>query len=174
MPAKYTDAQRIAAFWSRVDKSGECWLWQGAQSGTGYGTINVRRGGKNICLKAHRVSWEWANGPVPPGAWVLHECDTKLCVRPAHLHLGDRAANAAEAAERGRIASGAAHWSKRLPESRARGTHNGQAKLSTGQVLEARRRYADGGITLRKLALEHGVSKETMRDAIRGKNWAHL
>ena len=83
-----------------VDRKGpdDCWEWQGPRSAErGYGCWGRRR--------AHRHAWEMANGPVPDGLWVLHHCDNKPCVNPAHLYAGSRADNMRDAVERGRMHS---------------------------------------------------------------------
>lgn len=65
-------------FWSKVDKSGECWVWAGAKP-TNYGKFDK--------TPAHRLSWEMHNGPIPEGMYIDHICHTKRCVRPEHLRL---------------------------------------------------------------------------------------
>lgn len=72
--------------WRRTDRSGECWLWLGAMRGPNYGQIYV--GGEKKTDAVHRVAWELTYGPIPPGLYVCHTCDTPLCVRPVHLFLG--------------------------------------------------------------------------------------
>lgn len=67
-------------FWSKVDRSGDCWLWIGASS-NGYGVFSVGR--KNF--RAHRWAYESELGPVPDGLELDHLCRTTLCVNPAHL-----------------------------------------------------------------------------------------
>jgi hypothetical protein len=81
----------------REDVSG-CHLWTGARNVWGYGRLHV--GGK--MLAAHRVAWELANGPIPDGMWVLHHCDVRDCVNPAHLYLGTHRQNVRDMIERGR------------------------------------------------------------------------
>lgn len=76
-----------ARFWSKVDTSAGmfgCWLWQDRPDPDGYGRLIV--GGKHgQQVRAHRLSWELVNGPVPAGMTLDHLCETKLCVNPAHL-----------------------------------------------------------------------------------------
>ena len=53
---------------------------------------------------AHRLAWVAANGrPVPDGLCVLHSCDTPPCVNPAHLWVGTRKDNHADAVRKGRM-----------------------------------------------------------------------
>lgn len=48
-------------FWSKVDTSGECWLWVGTCKPNGYGEISIKC--KN--RMTHRVAWELTYGPIP-------------------------------------------------------------------------------------------------------------
>lgn len=73
-------------FWAKVDRKGpdDCWLWQAALQPNGYGTIGS--GGKyGLHVRAHRVSYELAHGPVPDGHVIDHLCRVRSCVNPAHL-----------------------------------------------------------------------------------------
>lgn len=70
-------------FWSKVDKSGDCWKWTASKNPHGYGRFKLN--GK--VESAHRVSYEWANGPIPDGMMLDHRCHMTSCVKPAHLRL---------------------------------------------------------------------------------------
>lgn len=89
-------------FWARVVKGDGCWVWTGARNAQGYGRMTAGSRGAGY-LRAHRVSWELANGPVPKGLWVLHRCDNPPCVNPAHLWLGTRLDNMRDCSAKGRI-----------------------------------------------------------------------
>lgn len=70
------------SFWAKVEKTGECWIWT-ASTTRGYGVI--RRDTKPFY--AHRLSYEWARGPIPTGMYIDHICRNPLCVRPDHLRV---------------------------------------------------------------------------------------
>lgn len=101
--------EQVARFWSRVDQGAGCWEWQALRV-NGYGYFNVG----NWRLGAHRASWEIANGPIPDGLQVRHDCDNPPCVRPDHLRLGTALENAQDAVERQRHPRGDEHWTRRV------------------------------------------------------------
>ena len=55
-----------------------------------------------------------------------------------------------------------------------RGEDNGHAKLSEQKVIEIRARYAAGGVLIRALALEFGVTETSVSGAIHRKTWKHV
>lgn len=67
--------------WSKVDKTGACWVWQGSVFGKGYGVFTFE--GRRYIV--HRLSYELVNGPIPDGLVIDHLCRNQLCVRPDHL-----------------------------------------------------------------------------------------
>lgn len=76
-------------FWSKVDASGDCWLWTGAPH-LGYGRFSRGRSGATY---AHRVAYELLVGPIPDGLTLDHLCWNTLCVNPDHLEPVTRAEN---------------------------------------------------------------------------------
>lgn len=71
----------VERFWSKVDRSGECWVWTAGKSGGGYGSFTVN--GKSA--QAHRFAYELLVGPIPGGLVLDHLCRNRACVRADHL-----------------------------------------------------------------------------------------
>jgi hypothetical protein len=144
-------------FWEKVDKSDGCWLWTGATSDRGYGSVNT--GGRHGPTRStHRVAWELTHGPIPKGMVVCHSCDNPPCVRPDHLFLGTQRANLRDAAAKNRTMRGEDHVFHRLTEA---------------QVLAIRRRHAEG-TSQADLAREYGLHHQHVRNIVVGRNWRHL
>lgn len=153
-------------FWAKADRSGgpaACWQWKGSTNADGYGRLRRGRGTQ----RAHRVAWLLTRGEIPAGSLVCHHCDNPPCVNPAHLFLGTIQDNTADKVAKGRQAKGRAYVF-------LRGEDHARAKLTDEIVLEARRRYAAGGVTYRELASEFGVQAAAMGNAIAGRKWRHL
>lgn len=130
-------------FWAKVDKSGECWEWTGSTGSHGYGQI---KWGARPKL-AHRISWEMHHGR-PPCACVLHTCDNRKCVNPAHLFDGTNADNMGDKAKKGRAAK----------------------KLNAATVLEIRK----SKVGIATLGRKYGVAKQTIWDIRKGITWQHV
>lgn len=88
--------------WEKVVKDPSpdgCWIFMGAKSSFGHGIIANADGTR---WRAHRLSWELTNGPIPDGMLVLHHCDVPPCVRPDHLFLGTQTDNMSDCVSKGR------------------------------------------------------------------------
>lgn len=66
-----------------------CWIWQGADSGRGYGHVWID--GQH--RYAHRAAWEAAYGPIPHGMEIDHKCRVRACINPDHLRAATKAQN---------------------------------------------------------------------------------
>jgi hypothetical protein len=141
-------------YWSKVDKSGDCWLWTGGTS-TGYGTLSSAPD-----KYAHRLGYMLAHdmAPIPAGMCVCHQCDTPRCVNPEHLFLGDIPENQRDMSEKLRST-----WGER----------SALAKLTTEDVHEIRR-LLRAGLPQTEIAKRFGVSQPSIGNINTGTTWRHL
>lgn len=111
---------------------------------------NQREAYKTHCKRGHELEPE--NTRIKDGGNGRREC--KTCHR-------DREREAGKA--------------RRAPhlKGRARGERSPKARLTEALVISARQRNAAGEPVMR-LALEFGVSRPTLQDAVQGKTWTHL
>lgn len=161
-----------------VDVSG-CWLWMGAIDTPGYGRFKW----KGRIDGAHRASWELTFGDIQDDLFVLHRCNVKRCVNPAHLYLGNASTNMRDA-----IRDGLMNYSNRKPPRQPlfrkprrpydkpdqRGEANPNARLTADQVLQIRERYERGGISQQALADEYEVNQTNVSVIVRRKVWASV
>ena len=145
-------------FWAKVrlDEDG-CWEWTAHRDRKGYGALG--RGG--AVVKAHRLSWELHNGPIPIGMAVCHACDNPPCVRPDHLFLGTIGDNNRDMQLKGRASGG------------TRGEQQHLSVLTADDVREIRARAA-AGEPHRSIGATYGVVKSTISKIVTGKNWRHV
>lgn len=76
-------------FWSKVDKTADCWAWTASLGSHGYGQFYLDGRPQG----AHRVAWLLTNGLVPEGKELDHLCRNRACVRPEHLEAVPRRVN---------------------------------------------------------------------------------
>lgn len=140
----------LTRFWSKVDKSGECWLWMAYLNWDGYGQSYIDR----IPFKAHRISYAIANGD-PGELNVNHTCDTPACVNPAHLWAGTQQEGMDDKVAKDRQDKGETH---------------GSAKLTEEQVRE----ILASDESQYTLANRYGVAHNTIWSIKCGRTWKHL
>ena len=65
-----------------VDHSpGGCWTWTGRTDAQGYGRAEIN----DETWLAHRLSYSFFVGKIPPGVVLDHTCRNTSCVNPWHL-----------------------------------------------------------------------------------------
>lgn len=148
---------RPELFWSKVDRTGQCWEWRARISRGGYGIFGTAKkyGGRQFL--AHRFSYAMKNGGTPAELHVLHRCDNKLCVNPDHLFIGTHLDNMRDMAAKGRIPC-------------RKGERNNKAKLDAWDVIcirADRRPY-------RLIAADYGIHNSQVSLIKTRKNWAHI
>ena len=68
-------------FWSKVEKTNDCWNWTASRNTNGYGQFGLR----GEVLLAHRLAYTTERGEVEPGLVMDHLCRNRVCVNPQHL-----------------------------------------------------------------------------------------
>lgn len=131
-----------------------CWEWTAYVHPKGYPYFGD--GEKNDHVRANRFAYEMYLGPLPKGKKVLHECDNRRCVNPAHLWLGDSRLNMLDCIDKGRNSQ------HRRPTHRS---------LTDQMAWNARIMFARGEIPMQTLADIYSVDQQTMSNLLRGRTY---
>ena len=133
----------LQSFESKIDVSGDCYLWTGCRNSEGYGMFRGKR--------AHRIALERKLGrPIHVGHLACHTCIRhRHCVNPAHLYEGTPKSNMEDRTRDGTF----------QPKGRPRN------KITPAQVIairsDTRGSYA--------IAQEYGLDSSYVRALRRGK-----
>ncbi len=155
----------IFLFWSFVDKTpgqgpnGDCWVWIGRKDPSGYGITPFGRDnnipGRKGAQRAHRIAYELkVDKNLPTKDILMHSCDNRACVNPAHLSPGTQGDNVFDMVAKGRHMKG-----EEVPT----------AVLTTEQVEQIKIYYAAGYDVLAISDLLK-LSPSTLRSTI-NYNW---
>lgn len=136
-------------FWSKVDRTGDCWTWSGYRDKDGYGVFTF---GQKFRKRAHVFAMILTVGEIPSGMFVCHRCDNPPCCNPAHLFIGTPKDNVADMYAKGRAVVG-----NRI--------------LTPEQVVEIRSKHKPFIYTQKMLAAEYGVSLSAIEKIIARKQW---
>jgi hypothetical protein len=175
-------------FWKKVQKDGpipdqtvaqylglgKCWEWTGSLRGGGYGQFSFDH---KTPKPAHVISWLIHYGSIADIRQnVLHKCDRRSCVNPAHLWLGTDYENAKdrEAKRRGLRALGDKNGSVTKSHRLARGPRGARCKLDEKKIREIRRLFSEGIYTQSELAVQYQVHDATISDVVSGKSWKRV
>lgn len=136
-----------------------CWLWLSfVHPGRGYAYYDRK--------PAYRRAYEAWKGPIPVGLHVLHTCDNRICINPDHLFLGTNADNVADCIRKGRATF------QNYPA--VKGEQNGQAKLTTADVIEIRRLGTGRLVTQKELSRRFRINARYLRDILTRRAWKHV
>lgn len=130
-----------------INETTGCWEWVCYVHPRGYGLFSIsgRRG-----LRAHRFSYENLVGHIPDGFMVLHKCDNRRCVNPAHLFLGTAKDNSDDMFKKGRAPK------------------RGVIKITWPMATNIRVMYARGS-SIEFLAGIYGVSDDSIARIVKGR-----
>lgn len=156
----YSRANRVKPLQERFDAKVQkqedgCWYWTGSKDSFGYGAIykgGPNSGGRRL-IRAHRLSWELKNGPIPEGKILLHSCDVPWCVNPDHLRPGTKLENSQD---------------MRLKKRQVKGEDLPQSKLTRAQV-EAIKNCTK--LTVTEIGAIAGISGGHVSNIKNGKAW---
>lgn len=142
-------------FWRYVEKEENgCWNWTGDTATNGYGRITLNNG--DDAVSVHRYSFEKFSGvEIPDDLFVLHSCNNKRCVNPAHLRVGTHKDNMRDMANSNIL----------------KGENNPKALLNPNQVREIRQLIKERMVTYQKISERYGVSRQAIKDIASGRTW---
>lgn len=124
----------------------------------GYKRVDLSKKGKVKTFKVHQLVMLAFKGPCN-GQDVMHLDGNPANNLLDNLRYGSRSCNQAFRVEHGTDNSGERH---------------GYSKLTAKQVLKIRKRYAKGGVTLKKLGEKYGVTGACIYRIINRINWKHI
>ena len=138
---------------SETRKKGACMEWRGALNKDGYAACGV--GGIFKSCALHREVFALLHGHRPEV--VMHTCDNRKCLNPAHLVAGTAALNLQDKLNKGR---------------QAKGEGNGNAKLKASDVRTVRD-MPRAGVQWKEIAALYAIATVTVWRISSGKNWGH-
>jgi hypothetical protein len=141
----------------KIDKKTDCWIWQGAQKGRGYGAVHYNK----KLRRAHRVSFEVFVGEIKKGKILLHSCNNPLCINPKHLSPGTHQENTKQMIEEGRA-------------NPPKGEKHYAAKLNKKDVAEIKSLIEETNLSNAKIAERFNVDRRSIWGIRLGKTWKHI
>lgn len=145
--------EKLTEFHSKINKTGECWLWKGKLNKAGYGQFSYN----STWFIVSRIMYYVIHGEVNPYLMVCHSCNNPICCKPEHLYLD--------------TCSGNVQYSYDLGRSDKSGTRNCKAKLDEDKVKQIRVRWME---PQRLLAKEFGVDNATINHVLQNRTWMNV
>lgn len=78
----FTKKSSVFRFLNNIDRTENCWNWNGYIDPNGYGRIGIAAG---KTIGAHVFSYNFYKGIIPDGLHLDHLCRNRKCVNPNHL-----------------------------------------------------------------------------------------
>lgn len=138
-------------FESNFKKVEGCWIWEGYIGSKGYGKFGAN-------TQAHRRSYLYYVGEIPPGKQVCHTCDNRKCVNPAHFFLGSIGDNMRDRTKKNR---------------QAKGSKIANSILTENQVLDIRKDRLSG-IGYQQISEKYAISWYLVRSICKNRQWKHV
>lgn len=134
----------------KIDAATGCWNCTSHQPGSA-GYPLAKMNGFQTTLHRH-LYMQQTGRQLPSDIFVIHSCDNKMCINPAHLREGTAADNNRDAADKNRKVYGERHHMSKLTTPAARAIFHSNERITT-------------------LAHRHGVTPSTIHAVKHGKTW---
>lgn len=148
----------LERFFSKVNKTKDCWFWNASTDTSGYG----RFWDGNKLTGAHQFSYNLNVGEIENNLVVMHTCDNKKCVNPNHLKCGTQKENLQDMYRKGRNRSIETYFS---------GEEHCNAKLRNFEISKIKSLYSSGRYSQRSLAILFGVSKWCISGVVNNRTY---
>lgn len=137
----------------------------------GYFSVTLCDAGRMKSARVNRVVCEAFHGPAPtPEHHAAHLDGDARNNCASNLEWKVPVANEADKRLHGTARIGDRHWSKAMPERRAKGEGHGLAKLTEADVRNIRNDAREQ----REIAADYGVSQRTIWAVKAGQTWRHV
>lgn len=138
---------------------------------SGYHQVGLSRNGKGVSARVNRIICETFHGPPPTARHhAAHNDGVKSNNAASNLRWATGKENEADKDKHGTARKGDRHWSKSMPERRAKGKGHGRSKL-TDDCVRAIRASTD---KQRDLAAKYGVSQKAIFMVKHFITWRHV
>jgi hypothetical protein len=145
------DLKSRLSYYSKLDESTGCLIWQGFVDSGGYGHTTIN--GKT--MRAHVASYIANYGEIASGLFVCHKCDVRNCINPQHLFLGTSKDNSLDMSSKNRSCYGSKTKFSKITEKQA------------AEIFLDKRPQ-------KLIALIYGISKSAVQSIKYGRSWVRV
>lgn len=144
----------LAQIKAKTEEVGDCWIWQGYISNTGYPVYG--KGHKLV----RRIVYELGGNVLKPRQPIITTCGDKCCVNPAHIKASTIAEVSKKAAEGGA-------WGGLARAAKIAATKRTAGKIDMETALAIRMSDESGPV----LAERYGLHRSMVNRIKRGESW---